>query len=80
MQNYSELVKIFRVICGFDQNIGLLPLVSIVSQKTSPVVKVSSKTVKNWSRNLGLCVIMVKTYIHPPISGDVSTNHKSSNN
>ena len=32
-------------------------------------MKVSSKTVKNWSRYIGLSVIMVKTYIHLPISG-----------
>ena len=43
-------------------------------------MKVSSKTVKNWSRYLGLCLIMVKTYIHLPKSRGVSTNHKSSNN
>ena len=29
----SELVKIFRVMCSFNQKIGLLPLVSIVWQK-----------------------------------------------
>ena len=30
--------------------------------KMSPVVKVSSKTFKNWSRYLELCVIIIKTY------------------
>ena len=29
--------------------------------KMSHVVKVSHKTIQNWSRYLGLCVIMVKT-------------------
>ena len=28
-----EIKKIFKVMCSFDQNIGLLPLVSTVSQK-----------------------------------------------
>ena len=32
-QNYSELIKIFRIMCNYGQNIGLLPLVLIVSQK-----------------------------------------------
>ena len=66
-------------MCSFDQNLGLLPLVSIALQKTSPVVKVSCKTVKNHSRYLGLCIIMIKACIHLPISGGVSTYHKSSN-
>ena len=30
---FAELVKIFRIMCSFDQNIGLLPLVLIVLQK-----------------------------------------------
>ena len=30
--------------------------------KMSPVVKVSSKTFKNWSRYLELCVSIIKTY------------------
>ena len=33
MQNYSELVKIFMVMCSFNWNIGLLPFVSIVLEK-----------------------------------------------
>ena len=35
-------------------------------------MKVLSKTVKNWSIYLGLCVIMVKTYIHLAKSGVIS--------
>ena len=35
-------------------------------------MKVSSKTIKNYSRYLGLCVIMVKTYIHLAKSSVIS--------
>ena len=76
MQNYSELVKIFRVICSFESEHRVVTPCFDCLVKTSPVVKVSSKTIENWSRYLGLCVIMVKTYIH----GGVPRNHKSSNN
>ena len=56
----SKTIKIFRSMCSCSQYIALLPLVSIVLQK-SPVVKVASKTFKNWSGCLGVCVVAVNT-------------------
>ena len=42
----SELAKIFRSMCSSGRNIGLWPLVLNLA-KTSLIVKVSSKTIKN---------------------------------
>ena len=33
----------------------------LVCRKTSPIVKVSSKTIKNLPRYLGVCVVLVET-------------------
>ena len=52
--------------------------------KMSHVVKVSSKTIQNWSRYLGLCVIMVETWVVTPcfncltkMSPVVKVSHKT---
>ena len=48
-------------MCSSGQNIGLWPPCFDHLAKKSPVVNVSSKTIKNLSRYFGVCVVLVET-------------------
>ena len=42
-----ELFEILMILCSFCQNMGFLSFIMIISKSLPPIVKVSSKSIKN---------------------------------
>ena len=62
VQIHREFTEILTEMCSFSRNMGLLPLIPIVSKSLPYFVKVSCKSAENSLRYWPKCAVLVKTW------------------